>query len=591
MTHDTRPPRFDVRSLLTRVLLAGVLASPAYGQDLPPSLLRSPDLPPAVYTSRALLRLPLVELDEKSRANIREIRLMVKPPSGLWMLHSSGPADQRTFDFRAGADGEYRFTFVMVSRDGVLHPPDPDKAPPHRVVVVDTVAPTLKVQTLQLPGGEIVAHARIDDANPKPESIRMACKMPGGNWQAMEPVSTDAPGAYRVPNPTLFNGGTLRVTAADAAGNAVTSEVRLDIPPESLTVGPAPTPATVAVRSPSAPALPTQIRVPESTSARIEMPAPVPMPTQTLETPAPISVAPPALALAPPAAVDPNEMATPEPIRIPKSVIQDRLNGGGMRPPVITETPGASAAQNVPSGYQLPPERVAERPVPLPEVITREPPAVSTTVPVKVETPTSVPVFATPRMLLDYRSDGSNRPLLFWLTRDRGQTWEKLRDDNPGQSPARLVLPGEGVFGIAARTRSGGEVEAKAPAAGDAVDSWVEVDSTKPTVELGGVRTAADDPTGLTTISWTATDRNLTATPIALSYSTRADGPWLPIASSLRNEGVHRWNRPAGGEAVWVRIEATDRAGNVGEHKRKLDGAPAPEAARPKVRVLGVGPG
>jgi len=190
-------------------------------------------------------------------------------------------------------------------------------------------------------------------------------------------------------------------------------------------------------------------------------------------------------------------------------------------------------------------------------------------------------------MLLDYRPDASDRPLAFWLTRDRGRTWEALRDDNPGRSPAKLVLPGEGVFGIAARVG----VETGPPAVGGIVDSWVEVDSTKPLVRIEELSPGSGDPTAPTTISWTATDRSLTATPIALSYATRAEGPWLPIASGLRNEGTHRWNRPASGEGVWIRIEATDRAGNVGEHKRKLDGIAAPEATRPKVRVLGVGPG
>ena len=66
-------------------------------------------------------------------------------------------------------------------------------------------------------------------------------------------------------------------------------------------------------------------------------------------------------------------------------------------------------------------------------------------------------------------------------------------------------------------------------------------------------------------IRYTSIDQLLVPHSARLSYSPNAAGPWATIAESLNTQGEHRWqpsrNVPA---RVFVRVEATDAAGNVG---------------------------
>ena len=47
--------------------------------------------------------------------------------------------------------------------------------------------------------------------------------------------------------------------------------------------------------------------------------------------------------------------------------------------------------------------------------------------------------------------------------------------------------------------------------------------------------------------------------------ATKKDGPWTTIASGLENTGVYGWEMPKDlPYQFYVRVEAEDRAGNVG---------------------------
>jgi hypothetical protein len=149
-----------------------------------------------------------------------------------------------------------------------------------------------------------------------------------------------------------------------------------------------------------------------------------------------------------------------------------------------------------------------------------------------------------------------------WMTPDKGQTWRLLGEDVDRRSPAEVDLPGEGVYGIRLVVTNGNGFGGKVPAPGDQPTSWVEVDLTKPVVQLHNI-----DPTttgGSLEIRWVVTDKNIGTEPINLYYATRREGPWVPIARNLKNDGNHRWTFPrdAGGQ-FFVKLEATDQAGNV----------------------------
>lgn len=227
-----------------------------------------------------------------------------------------------------------------------------------------------------------------------------------------------------------------------------------------------------------------------------------------------------------------------------------------------------------------------------PPLVMPESPAVAAAAPVTALKPAEAgPVPSSPLLLgtaalrLDYALEevrpGSG-PVEFWYTDDRAKTWKRLGDDPDRKSPAELTLPGEGAFGISARSGA-------APAAGEVPDIWVEVDRTRPTVAIGEVAPGVGPDAGTVTIRWTATDANLAAEPVAIAHGPGADGPWSPVVAAVKNEGQYRWAVPPGtAAAAFVRLEVRDRAGNV--TRVVTPQAVMLEVPKPKIRVIGVNP-
>jgi hypothetical protein len=149
-----------------------------------------------------------------------------------------------------------------------------------------------------------------------------------------------------------------------------------------------------------------------------------------------------------------------------------------------------------------------------------------------------------------------------WVTSDKGQTWKCMGEDGDKKSPAEVTLPGDGVYGVKLVVTNGNGFGGKAPVAGEAPTSVVEVDTTAPKLELGAMD-ATSHP-GHITVRWTATDKNLDGEPVELYYATRREGPWLPIARSVKNDGTYRWAFPRDATTqFYIRVDVTDAAGNV----------------------------
>jgi hypothetical protein len=199
----------------------------------------------------------------------------------------------------------------------------------------------------------------------------------------------------------------------------------------------------------------------------------------------------------------------------------------------------------------------------------------------------SHPVLNTRTCSINYQLDGGARltnRIDFWATPDGGRTWSKLQDASHGVPPAKLTLPSDGVFGI--RIRPGGG--SKPPEPGEDPDCVVEIDTTNPAVNLLPPTFSAEDRTMI--MSWTAADTNLLSNSISIYYSLSKDGPWEVIVSGYKNEGVYRWTVPNTLTGpVYLRLEAMDRAGNVG--RMELPTPVAIEVGKQRVKVIGVGPG
>jgi hypothetical protein len=178
-----------------------------------------------------------------------------------------------------------------------------------------------------------------------------------------------------------------------------------------------------------------------------------------------------------------------------------------------------------------------------------------------------------------------------WYTRDT-RLWEKCPDDRNLQSPYVFDVPGEGLYGFTLIARSGvGTLGEPAPKPGDQPQVWVEVDLTKPDVQLRNVDVGRGADSGNLTIAWQAFDKNLGRQPITLSYAERADGPWTPIAQNLENSGRYVWRMPPGVPfSFLVRIEATDLASNVGSAQSDAAKPVIVDLSQPKIQVLEVAP-
>jgi hypothetical protein len=150
-----------------------------------------------------------------------------------------------------------------------------------------------------------------------------------------------------------------------------------------------------------------------------------------------------------------------------------------------------------------------------------------------------------------------------WFTKD-GRNWSKYAE-KPNQPPFVFDVDDEGLYGLTLVVRSGVGLGDRPPQVNDPPQVWVEVDITKPIVRLFDAEVGRGTDAGNLTVTWLATDKNLGRQPITLSYAEKPEGPWTPIAAKVENSGRYVWKMPPGVPFKFlVRVEAEDRAGNVG---------------------------
>lgn len=151
-----------------------------------------------------------------------------------------------------------------------------------------------------------------------------------------------------------------------------------------------------------------------------------------------------------------------------------------------------------------------------------------------------------------------------WFTRD-GRSWQKYDEQPNPQSPYQVEVNDEGLYGFTLVARNKAGFGEQPPRVGDQPKVWVEVDLTRPVVQLQSVDVGRDAEKGNLTILYAATDKNLDRTPIVISYAQRPEGPWTPVTRGEENTGRYVWRMPEDLPYQFhIRVEALDRAGNVG---------------------------
>jgi hypothetical protein len=178
-----------------------------------------------------------------------------------------------------------------------------------------------------------------------------------------------------------------------------------------------------------------------------------------------------------------------------------------------------------------------------------------------------------------------------WYTQD-GRSWNKYPlhfGDDTTKTNVEFEVAGEGVYGISLVARSGVGLGDRPPQIGDRPQMWIEVDITKPVVQLHNILVGTGPDKGKLSITWSARDKNLGTQPINLSYAEQISGPWTKIGEKLPNSGKYIWAMP---ERIpyqfHLKVEAVDLAGNIGE--AVTDSLIKVDLSQPKAKIVNVEP-
>ena len=150
----------------------------------------------------------------------------------------------------------------------------------------------------------------------------------------------------------------------------------------------------------------------------------------------------------------------------------------------------------------------------------------------RARSPGETLLVASPKFKLQYAVEdaGPSGPATveLWITHDGGRTWIRRGGDEDRVSPIEVDLGGEGTFGVCLVARSASGLGDQPPAPGDPPQSWVEVDSTAPVVQIQTPQIGTGVNAGKVAIAWKASDLHLPARSVTLSW--RPDQPGCPVA-------------------------------------------------------------
>ena len=181
-------------------------------------------------------------------------------------------------------------------------------------------------------------------------------------------------------------------------------------------------------------------------------------------------------------------------------------------------------------------------------------------------------MISTKRFRLDYAINAIDpsgvAKVDLWMTRDNGRNWKVWGSDPDNVSPFPVQVNDEGRYGFRVVIHSRDGLTGQGPSTGDQPDIYIHVDSQPPLVKITSVPYGRNSEAGRLIINWRASDPFLSLRPIRLSYSRGPTGPWTVIEDGLRNVSRYVWKvEPNVPERIFLKIEATDQAGNVGVHQ------------------------
>ncbi|MCY3007509.1 MAG: hypothetical protein NTV29_16215 [Planctomycetota bacterium] len=176
-----------------------------------------------------------------------------------------------------------------------------------------------------------------------------------------------------------------------------------------------------------------------------------------------------------------------------------------------------------------------------------------------------------------------------WGTLDQGKTWERWGIDSDRESPFDIEVESEGFFGFRMVIVGSNGLASRRPLPGDAADAWIQVDSSVPRARILSALAGKGSDAGSLVVEYQALDEHFIDRPISLYYAEAPQGPWIPITQGAKNQGRFAWTAESHlPEKVYLRLHATDAAGNVGEHI--LDLPVDVQNAAPRGKIQGFRP-
>ena len=505
-------------------------------------------MPEVVRTKHRTFSIPfrLPTPQDADAAPQRVVMSVSKDLGGTWEAAGEVAPSAGTFTYQAGADGEYWFRLRAVDRKGRARGGEG----PDMRVLVDAAGPRLAARVWKGADGEILCrYAAIDDSI-RMESLKLEYRtVDAQGWKtvAAEGVLSRESPAHLVGEEIWWAGEkveslTVRIAVSDSAGNQTTRQFTME------STDPHVDQAALAQEL-GAPSLPTQA----VQEAVVSQPVTQPVAQASRSTDG-----------ARPVGGWTAETAAAWSAEQPRIPVAASGSAGEHQSVLVSRTGGTSAASSDPTGGR---SLLASTTAGIPGQIPNQPSGSPQPLEYRGR---PLQLSRTRRFAWDYempaeRPNATRLRVELWSTRDGGLSWQKAAVDDDAVSPINVVLPAAGLYGFRLEIVPDVPDTGTGPRPGDVAESWIGIDEDAPLVEfLGAARISQSDSTGIV-IRYTSRDQLPASKTARLLFSPNAEGPWATIATALDNQGEYRWQPDRATPArVYLRIEVTDAAGNVG---------------------------
>ena len=514
-----------------------------------------------------------------------EVQLEISNDGGnTWSLYARDSLQSRQFRFASHQDGLYLFRIKTIDESGQTY--DPGGLP--LKVVVDTQIPELSLTIDTDTQGRMVASFTVSDANPRIDSLRLEFQTEQSNRWTSIAYETERPkndvvsgrGMWEIP--ASARQLVVRLIAKDAAGNEA-EITRLPLLPKTASgLGG----LTLASGVP-APRFGQSYNNTQNTAPQLANQTPLNSSPPT---------APASTTFGKPYAGPPPSSRTAQPKTQPTPAIpvpSASMASSSSRYPLQTlpseTTLPPSNANNEEALYLDPSATAKGKGIETFKQNSRAQPPLGTT-----QSLEDKPFYSKSRAFsLDYEVDGQTASPVasveLWGTADGGKLWERWGTDPDGVSPFDIKVETDGLFGFRMVVVGANGLAGNRPRNGDNADAWIQVDTERPTARITSALYGKGVEANSLVVEFSAQDVYFGERPITLSYSEIPAGPWTTITNGLKNSGRFVWPAdPTLPRRVYLKLEAFDEAGNLGEHI--LDVPVDIEGLAPRGRIQGFRP-